>query len=178
MSLSDTHAHTYSLSRSLLCPSFIRIVSLSLSFTPFHHPELYHLTNVQERFAGRVFSDFVEGPITFMPTYKFDAGCDRYDSSDKARVPSWTDRVLFRPHTDLLLTQYTSVPTLRTSDHRPVKATFLLRYADRPAKGAGGRQSAGAKAEPVAGFPAAVEAQIVAAESLQSQEESTVCGIQ
>ena len=32
-----------------------------------------------------------------MPTYKFDAGArDVYDTSSKARVPSWTDRIQWR----------------------------------------------------------------------------------
>ena len=35
-----------------------------------------------------------EGPA-FPPTYKFDAGSDRYDTSRKKRSPAWTDRVLF-----------------------------------------------------------------------------------
>ena len=32
-----------------------------------------------------------------MPTYKFDTNCsNQYDTSPKARVPSWTDRILWR----------------------------------------------------------------------------------
>ena len=37
-----------------------------------------------------------EGPITFRPTYRYDKNLDRYDTSQKQRVPSYTDRVLVR----------------------------------------------------------------------------------
>ena len=49
--------------------------------------------------AGEVFHGFREGALTFPPTYKFDKGAkerDAYDSSEKRRVPAWTDRVFFR----------------------------------------------------------------------------------
>lgn len=37
---------------------------------------------------------FEEGPISFLPTYKFDKRSDVYDTSQKMRVPSYTDRIL------------------------------------------------------------------------------------
>lgn len=39
---------------------------------------------------GKIFQGFVEAPIYFMPTYKFDVNTDIYDTSSKQRVPSWT----------------------------------------------------------------------------------------
>lgn len=44
----------------------------------------------------QVFKDFTEAPINFAPTYKYDNFSDDYDTSEKNRIPSWTDRVLFR----------------------------------------------------------------------------------
>ncbi|KAM3074417.1 Inositol-1,4,5-trisphosphate 5-phosphatase 1 [Clarireedia jacksonii] len=73
--------------------------------------------------AGLTFKYYSEARITFMPTYKFDIGTDTYDTSEKARIPAWTDRIL-RKGTNLRQVHYNTAP-LKFSDHRPVYATFL-----------------------------------------------------
>ncbi|PYI28093.1 DNase I-like protein [Aspergillus indologenus CBS 114.80] len=72
--------------------------------------------------AGRAFHFYTEGPITFPPTYKYDIGNDHYDTSEKARIPAWCDRVLWKG-SNLRQIHY-STANLRFSDHRPVWAVF------------------------------------------------------
>ncbi|XAO22935.1 hypothetical protein I312_101710 [Cryptococcus bacillisporus CA1280] len=84
--------------------------------------------------AGEVFMGYDEGPIQFLPTYKYDNGTNNYDTSEKQRVPAWTDRVLFKGST-LRLQEYARAE-LMTSDHRPVYAVFeaTIREIDRAKK--------------------------------------------
>ncbi|CAG7918182.1 unnamed protein product [Penicillium olsonii] len=72
--------------------------------------------------AGKAFQFYSEGPIEFPPTYKYDVGRDNYDTSEKARIPAWCDRVLWRGN-NLRQTHYQTAD-LKVSDHRPVWATF------------------------------------------------------
>lgn len=72
---------------------------------------------------GEVFPGYSEGALTFRPTYKYDNGTDTYDSSEKQRIPAWTDRVLYKGE-GLHLRGYNCTSDLRTSDHRPVFALF------------------------------------------------------
>ncbi|WWC87929.1 uncharacterized protein L201_002829 [Kwoniella dendrophila CBS 6074] len=67
--------------------------------------------------AGETFIGYDEGPIVF-----HDNGTDDYDTSEKQRIPSWTDRVLFKGSA-LRLKEYNRAE-LMTSDHRPVYAVF------------------------------------------------------
>lgn len=82
----------------------------------------------QQRLSGNVLRGFSEGRIAFPPTYKFDKNSDVYDTSKKARTPSWTDRVLFKSKYPLTLklNRYESLRDIRTSDHRPVVAVFNI----------------------------------------------------
>jgi hypothetical protein len=79
-----------------------------------------------------VLTGYLEHSITFPPTYKFDLNSDEYDSSKKARTPSWTDRILFKNNSELAweCLHYSSVAPIKSSDHRPVHAIFnSVRFA-------------------------------------------------
>lgn len=73
---------------------------------------------------------YAEGAIEFAPTYKLDAGTDRYDTSKKRRVPSWTDRILYKDHPSVKLVAYNALKDVRLSDHRPVFAQFDVGVRD------------------------------------------------
>ena len=84
-----------------------------------------------ERAAGRSFHGFVEAPLSFRPTYKFQPGTSSYESrpEKKLRAPAWCDRILWRasPGTDPAHVRqlfYGSVDGLQSSDHKPVVALF------------------------------------------------------
>ncbi|KAK6601621.1 Synaptojanin-1 [Botrytis cinerea] len=64
------------------------------------HDQLRHVQK-----ARRAFHDgWREGPVTFLPTYKYDVGSmGVFDSSEKKRAPSWCDRILFRTRRDKLV---------------------------------------------------------------------------
>lgn len=69
---------------------------------------------------------FEELPIKFDPTYKYDVGTDRYDTSEKKRSPAWCDRMLFRSQGKIKQMDYQR-HEVRVSDHRPVSGCFVLR---------------------------------------------------
>lgn len=75
------------------------------------------------------FAGFCEGKITFDPTYKYDIGTSTFDTSKKQRVPSWTDRILFKSRNSKLKQKtYGSLTESFTSDHRPVFSQFILNF--------------------------------------------------
>ncbi|CAM4730444.1 hypothetical protein PO909_022351 [Leuciscus waleckii] len=99
-----------------------------------------------------VLEGFIEGPLKFPPTYKFDVGTHTYDTSAKKRKPAWTDRILWRlrrtgspvpSHYSALqrgLTSwlggatrvsqhvYRSHMGFTISDHKPVSSLFTLHF--------------------------------------------------
>lgn len=70
-------------------------------------------------------SKFQEGPLLFAPTYKYDRGGNLYDTSEKRRVPSWCDRILFRGK-NIIVKDYTSLMQATCSDHKPVLGFFTV----------------------------------------------------
>ena len=74
------------------------------------------------------FSDFEEASIGFPPTYKFDRGTSEYDTSEKQRVPSWTDRVLWLSleRGEVTASAYASHDDCVISDHKPVSAILAV----------------------------------------------------
>lgn len=87
---------------------------------------------------NRIFIGYAESVIEFSPTYKYDLGTDTYDSSEKARIPSWTDRILYharrtkvRADGDIEIAtvqpiDYIAAKQIRFSDHRPVSSLYLV----------------------------------------------------
>uniref|UniRef100_A0A671Y2F5 Phosphatidylinositol polyphosphate 5-phosphatase type IV n=1 Tax=Sparus aurata TaxID=8175 RepID=A0A671Y2F5_SPAAU len=92
-------------------------------------PLLEHDQLCKEMNDGSIFKGFQEAPIHFLPTYKFDIGCDIYDTTSKQRTPSYTDRILFRSRQadDIKVVKYTSCSSIKTSDHRPVIGAFQVK---------------------------------------------------
>ncbi|KAK7751235.1 hypothetical protein SLS62_006780 [Diatrype stigma] len=61
------------------------------------HDQLKRVMNQRKAFH----EGWREGPITFLPTYKYDVGTvGLFDSSEKMRAPSWCDRILYRTRKD------------------------------------------------------------------------------
>lgn len=69
---------------------------------------------------GNSFANYQEASINFRPTYKYDKGTDRYDSSEKQRTPSWTDRIIYKYNPGLKPWAYQSSDKVMISDHKPV----------------------------------------------------------
>eukprot|EP00794_Sanderia_malayensis_P015643 gene15643-17222_t len=87
----------------------------------YPHDQLQNLLS-----KGKIFQGFQETEIDFLPTYKFDVNTDNYDTSAKKRIPSWTDRVLYRSKQpdQIHVSMYDSCRTIKGSDHRPVFAVL------------------------------------------------------
>ncbi|NWR81559.1 PI5PA phosphatase, partial [Centropus unirufus] len=98
-----------------------------------------------------VLSGFQEGPLNFPPTFKFDVGTNKYDSSAKKRKPAWTDRILWkikspgvglgvggrRPSQGIVSVRqlcYCSHMEYMVSDHKPVAAIFAVQFASKADK--------------------------------------------
>ncbi|CAK9439521.1 uncharacterized protein LODBEIA_P36210 [Lodderomyces beijingensis] len=81
----------------------------------------------QQMASGESFPFYGEQEIHFPPTYKFDNGTKVYDSSEKQRIPAWTDRILYLSRQNLIKPiEYDCVPNITFSDHRAVYAIFQI----------------------------------------------------
>uniref|UniRef100_A0AC34RRQ0 Inositol polyphosphate-related phosphatase domain-containing protein n=1 Tax=Panagrolaimus sp. JU765 TaxID=591449 RepID=A0AC34RRQ0_9BILA len=107
-----------------------------------NHLDLLQFDQLQkQQITKQAFHGFRETlGIPFRPTYKFDAGTSRWDTSEKRRIPAWCDRVLHwtkDKHIRVAQSEYTSVERVTFSDHKPVRATYRLatRIVDEKKKG-------------------------------------------
>ncbi|KAI0462936.1 hypothetical protein LJB42_003740 [Komagataella kurtzmanii] len=91
-----------------------------------NYRKLYEYDQLNNQMAeGHAFPYYDEMELNFAPTYKFDNGTSRYDTSEKQRVPAWTDRILsISRGKSLNQISYGSVPSIKFSDHRPVYGVF------------------------------------------------------
>lgn len=102
----------------------------------FRHDQFnYDMMNTKTPFNAYYYN-FREGDCSlFAPTFKIIPGTNLMNHS--ARIPSWTDRITYRSkkiydsvgHKDEILTllNYDSNNQVKSTDHRPVYAQFLLR---------------------------------------------------
>lgn len=68
------------------------------------------------------FIGFHEQPVTFEPTYRVTVGTTEQDGK---RVPSWTDRILYKGD-GITGLSYTNNKKAVASDHLPVVAMFRV----------------------------------------------------
>ncbi|KAI0666162.1 DNase I-like protein [Trametes maxima] len=88
------------------------------------HDQLRKEMKFNRGFRLRTFS---EGPLAFVPTYKYDRRSDEFDTSEKARTPAWCDRVLWRAQVPERVTQlHYRRWEPNVSDHRPISAAFRM----------------------------------------------------
>jgi hypothetical protein len=94
---------------------------------------IYDQLNIAKK-EGKVFQGFSEGELDFAPSYKYDVGKFELDSSDKHRVPSYCDRILWKCVDNptntgpslIQLLHYKSHSDVLASDHLPVSASFSV----------------------------------------------------
>ena len=146
----------YRLSRTH--PERLALTQIGERLSPNRLPELLVHDQLRiEQQKGNTLHGLQEGEIRFPPSYKFVKGTDRYKvrrpcmhpadtvqlirsagflivlpflQNFAERVPAWCDRVMYAgPATDsVTVEQYRSTTSIRTSDHKPVAALFLIQF--------------------------------------------------
>ncbi|KAI4126454.1 MAG: hypothetical protein LQ338_003741 [Usnochroma carphineum] len=107
----DSASHTSSSTHSASSAATSATIHASDPLDPSSDPEALQTTLAsllphdqlhQQMRQRKAFHDgWREGPIDFLPTYKYDVGSvGMFDSSEKKRGPSWCDRILFRTGRD------------------------------------------------------------------------------
>lgn len=88
--------------------------------------KLFEYDQLNKQMAdGETFPFYDEMEIRFAPTYKFDNNTKTYDSSEKQRIPAWTDRILSLTKGNTLKQEvYDCDENVIFSDHRPVYSIF------------------------------------------------------
>ncbi|XP_028410916.1 72 kDa inositol polyphosphate 5-phosphatase-like [Dendronephthya gigantea] len=83
------------------------------------------MTRLMKKDKG-VFEHFKEANINFPPTYKFDINPDDPGHYTNSRVPSWTDRIVYRSSEEngIRPLYYNCCTSINISDHRPVYGIF------------------------------------------------------
>nr|AAT39210.1 putative inositol-1,4,5-trisphosphate phosphatase [Oryza sativa Japonica Group] len=80
----------------------------------------------RELSKGHTFDGWIEGDISFPPTYKYEFDSEKYVSDEPKsgrRTPAWCDRILSRGKGIRLISYRRG--ELKLSDHRPVTAVFM-----------------------------------------------------
>ena len=84
----------------------------------------------ESKYQDLLFQQFMEGAITFRPTYKLDVRSQEYDTSKKQREPAFCDRILWRRNPDITQLYYQCVDAVDFTDHRPVVAYFQVKIVE------------------------------------------------
>jgi len=92
---------------------------------------LNHDQLTQQRMQDGILHGFEEAPVTFAPTYRMKMGnaVGAYAHVEQGCAPSYTDRIFTRSmaNTWIRCTAYRAIPTVTTSEHVPVHATYIVR---------------------------------------------------
>ncbi|KAI9657416.1 MAG: hypothetical protein M1821_003098 [Bathelium mastoideum] len=127
---------------------------------------------IREKNLGHTLHHFLEAPIDFPPTYKYEQSSNNGDGGNadnttingenvtstlvstsqrrgnarskedsyssetwvwaKHRAPSWCDRILFLPSSEVHVQNYWALPFISSSDHRPVALAISISESNLP----------------------------------------------